>query len=142
MEPVLIRTVDSEAVVPPSRRFWTTPEMYDPDTMSPTYAMGVVAQFFFFKSTAWLRQKLRIQRLDDLGRPMFHEDGRKVIIALEDDLGPIEPPRTVADHHAWRLHDIERLAHFFARHHVIDVDTLLQVIRVIKNQAKGHGYLS
>lgn len=133
---------DPQTVVPEGRFLWTTEEMYDPDSMSPTFSMGVVAQVFFFRSTPWLRQKLRLQKTDDQGRPLFLPDGRRMLLPMEDQFGPIDPPRTSAKHHAWRLWDIERFAHFLTRHHQLDTDSLLQTIRVVKIQAKGYGYLS
>lgn len=128
---------------PGGRRFVTTPEMYDPDELRPTYNMAIVAGTFFFRSTPWLRQKIRTVQVDQAkARGSYSEEGVLLTSPLEDDLGPIDPPRTESNHHAWRLYDIERMAHLFARNSIIEGEHLVLIIQTVKLQAKGYGFLA
>lgn len=128
---------------PGGRRFCTTPEMYDPDELRPTYNMATVASIFYCRSTPWLRQKIRTLQVEQAkARGTYNDQGVLLTSPLEDDLGPIDPPRTQSNHHAWRLYDIERMAHLFARNNIIEGEHLVEVIKMVKLQAKGYGFLA
>jgi len=139
IEPVVL--VDPEVSLPPGQRLWTGPEMFDEKRNRPYYTMGVVAQVFFCRSTAWLRKHMRPQRLAD-GTFASHADGRVIRHNESSEFGLIEPPRTPKGHHAWRLYDIERLAYALHENNVIKASELQLALKMIKLQAQGYGYLS
>lgn len=131
---------DPEVITPPGQSLWTTPEMFDPDRKRPAYTMATVAQVFFMKSTPWLRAHIRPRTFK--GKPIFDDSGQRVLHTRSSEYGVVEPPRTGAGHHLWRLYDIERLAYAFHEHHVITTVELENCIRMVKLQAKMAGYLS
>lgn len=124
---------DPEVITPPGRPLWTSPEMYDPARQLPGYKMATVAMVFFGKSTPWLRKHIRPQK-DDRGGTVLH--------TVSSEFGLVEPLRTAANHHLWRLYDVERLGYAFHEHGVIDTFDLELLIRMVKLQAKRFGYLS
>lgn len=101
---------------------WTTPEMYDPDRKRPAFTVQVVAEVFFGMSGPWLRKHQR-------------QSSESV------DLGKVEPLRTEAKYHSYRLWDIERMAHAFASHQVIDGVHLERVVTMVRIVAQLYGYL-
>lgn len=131
MEPLVL--VDPEVVTPPGQSLWTGPEMYDDKRNRPRYTMGTVAQVFFCRSTPWLRKHMR---------PQPNAEGVLVRHNESSEYGLVEPPRTEAGHHAWRLYDIERLAYAFQEHHVITTAELQLCLKMIKLQAKGYGFIA
>lgn len=120
-EPMFIES--PSAVTPHSGSFlWTTPEMYDPVRKRPAFTVQVVAEVFFGMSGPWLRKWQRQAN-------------------TSPELGTVEPLRTQAKYHSYRLYDIERMAHAFASHQVIDGVHLERVVTMVRTVAQLHGYL-
>jgi hypothetical protein len=120
-EPMIIESPG--AAVPRSGGLlWTTPEMYDPVRKRPAFTVQVVAEVFFGMSAPWLRKHQR-------------QSNESV------DFGKVEPLRTQAKYHSYRLYDIERMAHVFAEHRVIDGHHLARVVDMVRLVGQLYGYL-
>jgi hypothetical protein len=120
-EPMIVDP--SGAAQPRSGGFlWTTPEMYDPVKEKPAFTVQTVAEVFFGRSAPWLRKWQRQAN-------------------QSTDLGRVESLRSRAGYHHYRLYDIERLAHVFAEHKVIDGDHLSHVVSVVRLVAQSYNYL-
>lgn len=113
---------DPELVTPPDRPFWTEPWMVDDKKLWPTYSSSEVAHCFFGRSTVWLAHRLCA--------------GHHVT-----DEYTVDPPRRTSGYRAYRLYDIETMAHAFAGHRAISVQRLEQSIRMVRLSARMHGYL-
>lgn len=122
LQPLIL--ADPELLTPPDRRLWTTPKMVNEQRMWPTYSPHEVAKCFFGFSTAWLRKHLQARR------------------NISDEFGVIEPPRKESGQMIFRLYDVERLAHAFAEHGVIDAARLGFVVRLVKTHAQMHRFLA
>lgn len=120
-KPVII---ESPNAAPPRSGglLWTTPEMYDPVKKRPAFTMQVVAEVFFGMSASWLRKHQR-QSNDSV------------------DFGKVEPLRTEFKYHLYRLYDIERIAHVFAEHKVIDGHHLARVVDMVRLVGQLYNYL-
>ena len=120
-EPMFIDSPSADA--PHSGSFlWTTPEMYDPERKQPAFTVQVVAEVFFGKSGSWLRKHQR-------------QSNQSV------ELGKVEALRTESGYHSYRLYDIERMAHVFASHQVIDGVHLERVVTMVRTVAQLYNYL-
>jgi hypothetical protein len=119
-EPMFIDTPSAAALR--SGPLWTTPEMYDPERKRPAFSVKTTAEVFFGMSAPWLRK---------------HQRQSNFSMAL----GKVEPLRTPVKYHLYRLYDIERLAHTFAGHQVIDGIRLERIITMVQIVAQLHGYL-
>lgn len=123
-ETQVLGMLDPEALAPPDRLLWTTPEMVDIERQWPMYSPQQVALCFFGMSTAWLRKHL-----------MYGHH-------VSTEFGTVEPPRRPTSHaHHYRLYDIERLAYAFAEHHVISPLRLSYALRLVRLHARMHGFL-
>lgn len=120
-EPIFIDS--PEAAVPRSGGLlWTTPEMYDAVKGRPAFTVQVVAEVFFGMSAPWLRKHQRQSNQSTF-------------------FGKVEPLRTQAKYHSYRLYDIERLAHVFAEHRVIDGNHLARVVDMVRLVAQLYKFL-
>jgi hypothetical protein len=96
--------------------------MYDPVRKRPAFTVQVVAEVFFGMSGPWLRKWQRQAN-------------------TSPELGTVEPLRTEAKYHSYRLYDIERMAHAFASHQVIDGVHLERVVTMVRTVAQLYGFL-
>jgi hypothetical protein len=120
VKPMLIDTPSAES--PRSGFLWTTPEMYDPERKRPAFSVKVTAEVFFGMSGSWLRKHQRQSN-------------------FSTELGQVEPLRTPVKYHLYRLYDIERLGHTFAKHQVIDGVHLERIVTMVRIVAQIYGYL-
>ena len=123
--------VDSAGGQPqPAFSLHTTPEMFDHDRFVPAYNQSEVARCFFGRSPSWLRK-----------HQMLHHT-----LLPGESGGPgelVEPLRNPSTGRpAWRLYDIERLAHALAAHRVITGRELELAVTMVTTSAKIYSYLS
>lgn len=122
-EPMVL--VDAAVRTPPDRPFWTTEDMWDPDRWWPTWSNSTAAMTFFgFSKHTLIRHLGNGNNCSEL-------------------TGAVEPPRRpggVAPW-AWRLYDIERMAHALAANHAINGSKLARAVLIVKTCAELHGYL-
>lgn len=119
-EPLVI--ADPALLSPPGQRFWTTPEMVDAKGR-PTFPIGVVAEVFFARSVHWAR--------------LMQTKGWMV---LDDE--PLDIPKTEAGAKAFRLYDIERMAHALADNGAIDGQQLSRTVLLVKTVGQNWGFLA
>lgn len=111
---------------PPQGRYWTTPEMLDTKRFVPTYTQSEVARCFFAHTASWLRRQ--------------YAAGHHHLIDEDEPVEPLANPSSGRP--AYRLYDIERLAHALAQHQVITGRELELVVLLVKTSARLYQYLS
>lgn len=90
---------------------------------SPRYTVKEAAQFFFARTADWLRWRSQPAK--------NHPHGFFVL-----DSEALEPRRTGAGARYYSLADIERMAHALAQNGALGTDKLIQIIMLVKWQAR------
>jgi hypothetical protein len=117
---------DPEVMTPPGRPFWTAPEMWDPEKFHPTWTTGEACRTF-------------------LGIPKH-----ALLMGLRrahgvEGLPDVAPPRRAggAERFAWRLYDIELIAHHLATRgsRTISPARLRKAITMVKTCAEIHEFI-
>lgn len=117
--------VDAAVRTPPDRPFWTTPDMWEPERWWPTWTNAYAAQTFFGFSKHTLIRHLK--------------EGNHV----SANTGEVSPPRRSGgvEPYAWRLYDIELMAHALLANGKISAGTASRAILMVKTCAELHHYL-
>lgn len=119
-EPLVI--ADPELLAPPGQRFWTTAEMVDKKGR-PTFTISEVSKFFFARTVYWARWAQH-----------------KGLLVLDGE--PLEVPTTVAGAKAFRLYDVERMAHALAANGAIDGQQFARSVILVKTCGQNWGFLA
>lgn len=119
-EPLVI--ADPALLFPEGQQFWTTPEMVNGQGR-PVFTISVVAEVFFARSVHWAR--------------LMQRKGWMVL-----DGEPLEIPTTTAGAKAFRLYDIERMAHALAENGGIDGQQLSRTVLLVKTVAQNYGFIA
>lgn len=114
LEPVIIGTIE---VRPGDNPLWSSPGMD-----GPTWRIHEVAKTFFGRSPGWLRKHLR---------PVPSKSG-EARHYVSSEYGTVKPHRSDNGSHEFRLYDIERLAHAFFEHNVIEPERLAYTLKAIR----------
>ncbi len=125
-------TIIPDAISPPGRRFWVTPEMVPRASSGlpvPSFNVSVTAQVFFGRSASWLR--LHMRPSEGFPEGSFVLDGTTVV----------EPQRSRSAFRVFSLADIEPMAYALAQNGVIDQARLVAAVNIAKWVARTHGIL-
>lgn len=94
------------------------------DGVRPIFAMHEVARCFFGMSVKWLRKHLA---------PLPGPDGTVEHHWISEEFGEVEWLERPSGAKIFRLHDIEKLAHAFFEHGMLQPEHLIAVIKIVKS---------